>query len=114
MTLQKYITAAKAMQAEKPGSPTWMLASEPFHCIGILEMAALLLEADALLPKWRPIEDYDGDDSEFLVGHDREQWTCAANFYDRDGWWRAGNHPTDAHGFQIYPTHFMPLPGAPK
>lgn len=33
---------------------------------------------------------------------------------DDEGWWWAGNHPTDAHGSRIYPTHWQLLPAEPR
>jgi len=37
-----------------------------------------------------------------------------ARWHEGHGWYWAGNHPTDACGYQIYPTHWMPLPDPPS
>lgn len=33
---------------------------------------------------------------------------------DRDGWWWAGNDPTDSWGGRVYPEFWMPLPDPPQ
>jgi hypothetical protein len=38
----------------------------------------------------------------------------ARHFGEKEGWYWAGNDPTDSWGGRIYPTHWMPLPSPPK
>lgn len=61
---------------------------------------------------WLPIESAldAGYDSDVMVAGD--DWVTVARLIDGQ-WWELNNHPTDAWGHQLYPTHWMPLPTPP-
>jgi hypothetical protein len=72
---------------------------------------------------WQPIETAPtGRDSEgrmqcvlVACGGTGGPYACEAWFdEDVDQWWPANTDYTDAHGTQIYPTHWMPLPAPPS
>lgn len=60
---------------------------------------------------WQPIETAPVDGTYVLVADG--QTVGEAKFHEGEGWWWAGNHPTDSWGSAIYPTHWMPLPSPP-
>lgn len=64
--------------------------------------------------EWQPIETAPRD-TMILAGNSREGYTTLANFdHDREEWWEANTHWTDAHSAPLYPTHWMPLPPPPE
>ena len=72
--------------------------------------AALRLSAGA---DWQPIETAPHDRPCIVtngVAVGEANW-----FKDDDGWWWAQTDPTDAHDGRVYePTHWQPLPAAPR
>ncbi len=114
MNLQKYITAAKAMQSEKPYSFDWIAASDVLDELHGEKLAALLLEADALLPKWLPVESAPRDGTWFLAIS--KEWDNAKSplmiRYLKGPQW-SGFVDWDDDSYD-HITYWMPLPGAPK
>jgi hypothetical protein len=68
--------------------------------------------------KWQPIETAPkAAGVQVLLAGDGYGGTgyVVSGYYDedRDGWWEANTHWTDAADGQVYPTHWMPLPAPP-
>jgi hypothetical protein len=61
--------------------------------------------------EWQPIETAPLDHPLMVA---EGQAVGEAHHCGRDGWYWAGNDPTDSWGGQIYPTHWMPLPTPPQ
>lgn len=62
------------------------------------------------VPKWNPIETAPNESAVLVaVGGAVGE----AFLRGKDGWWWAGNDPSDSWGGQIYPTHWQGLPEAP-
>ncbi len=125
MTLQKYIAAAKAMQSAREYSAEWWTALKQIQDLSSLDVAALMIEADSLLnQQWLPIAEAPKDGTPVLVANKERGGPWVAHFepvytsgYRPENPWsslmlnmRWHNTPYASS----VPTHFMPLPGAPK
>ena len=84
---------------------------------GVALSAALALprspgEPVACPDGWKPIETAPKDRSVIIVSEKgavgEAQWEEGA------GWYWAGHHSTDHYGYQIWPTHWQPLPAPPS
>ncbi len=85
---------------------------ESFDCD--LETEAALRELLALRRQneWQPIETAPTQ-TDVLICSVGWASGAEARLHDEEGWYAAGNHPTDSWGGQLYPSHWMPLPPAP-
>ena len=75
----------------------------------ICEHCKRAIEA-AIVPQWQPIESAPKDEL-ILVGPTKRMGICVAMHHSRDGWVTE----TTSEWVTMYtPTHWMPLPAAPK
>jgi len=110
MSLQKYIDAAKAMQSAPQGTEQWVTAANVFRDMPYAQIAALLIEADSLLPKWRDISEAPKDGTPllgYMPSYYQDKGGQSVIVWLKDGWY-------DNRAFKTTPTHFMPYPGAPR
>ena len=62
--------------------------------------------------EWQPIETAPKDEFHVLVA--TQGYVTAAVWHSHAaGWYETNNDPTDAWGFELFPTHWMPLPAPP-
>ena len=62
---------------------------------------------------WLPIETAPTDGTDVILWVAPWKTGAEGRYIEDEGWYLANVHPTDAHGEQIYPTHWMPLPSPP-
>lgn len=69
----------------------------------------------ATSPLWLPIETWEAMDPRPMQVLGAEGAAVGEMCWqgDDEGWYWAGNHPTDVHGGRIYPTHWTPMPASP-
>lgn len=62
---------------------------------------------------WQPIESAPTDGTCVLVAEGAAVGEARC-YSEGEGWYWAGNAPTDSWGGRVYPTHWMPLPEPPS
>lgn len=123
--IQELVNAAMAMGA-KLGGPA-PLTADALEAARVRLSAARGVILRALQARqaepvgWRSIHEWFSDggyDSVIVcVPHDSGVLLPSvgeARHRDEEGWYWAGEDPTDYHARQIYPTHWQPLPAPPR
>ena len=85
-----------------------------WHAQTVLRKARAALAAHREAGAWQPIQTCSVEQSQAgcIVAADGAVGEARWHGHD-EGWYWAGNDPTDAWGWRIEPTHWQPLPPAP-
>lgn len=63
------------------------------------------------MAEWRSMKNAPKDGRHVLLSCDVDGPFVCEGYYEKDhGWWAANVHWTDAHGYELRPQRWMPLP----